>query len=148
MNEILMYDSMSINVYLWQEIFQTCCNQNCSTYLYLSLKGCGGYILNIVLYIYIYIYIYIYWDGYSTATNDPVCLPMHSKTTKPGEMFEKNFRIFLFLSTIKALFMLLIFCMQNTARCYSFWALDCTRLRKQVEWTPFYSSQNWFHTWI
>jgi hypothetical protein len=111
--KFLMYDSMSINVYLWQEIFLTCCNENCSTYFYHSLKGCVGYILKIV------IHTYIYQDWYRTATNDPECLPVHSKTTKPGEMFEQNFSV---LSTIKALFLLLIFCMHNTAWCHSvFW---------------------------
>jgi hypothetical protein len=42
------------------------------------------------------------------------------KTTKPGQMLEQNFSL---LSTIKALFLLLISCMHSTAWCHCVFCL-------------------------
>lgn len=50
MNEILNV-WFHVNKCLWQEIFQTCSNENCSTRFHHSLKGCVSHILRIVIHI-------------------------------------------------------------------------------------------------
>jgi hypothetical protein len=50
MNEILNV-WFHVNKCLWQEIFQTCSNQNCSTCFHHSLKGRVSHILRIVIHV-------------------------------------------------------------------------------------------------